>query len=105
MEVGNFENDLHYALSNVGISDSSLLSSCLYTNSDNTRELSTIKLVSAITNHKKKSNHEDANTSIFVYENNANVVSLNDWENLEYFTPLFPSLFPYGIRGYDYWWF
>ncbi len=51
LETENLENDLHYAVSNAGISDSGLLSGCFYTNTDDTREHPTMKLVSAITNH------------------------------------------------------
>lgn len=36
LETENFENDLHYVVSNTGINDSGLLSNCLYTNLDDT---------------------------------------------------------------------
>ncbi len=36
LETGNFENDLHHAVSNARISNSGLLSGCLYTDVDNT---------------------------------------------------------------------
>lgn len=58
-----------------------------------------MKLVLAITNYKRKSNNEDANTPIFIYKNSGCVIPLNDWKNSEYFTALFPSLFPYRIGG------
>ncbi len=34
LETENFENDLYHAMNNAGISESGLLSSCLYTNAD-----------------------------------------------------------------------
>ncbi len=65
-------------MNNAGISDSGLLSGCLYTDVDETQEHPTMKLVSAITNYKKKSNNEDANISILTYKNSGRVVLLND---------------------------
>lgn len=59
-----------------------------------------MKLVSAITNHKRKSNNENANTPIFTYQNSGRIVFLNDWENLEYFTAFFLIFFPFDIRGH-----
>ncbi len=59
-----------------------------------------MKFVSAITNHKRKSNNKDANTPILTYNNSGKVVPLNDWENPEYFTASFPSLFLFGIGGH-----
>ncbi len=100
METKNFENDLHHAMSNAGISDFGLLSDCLYIDADDTREYLTMKLVSAITNYKRKSNNEDANTPILTYKNSGRVVPLNDWENLKYFMASFSSLFSFGIGGH-----
>ncbi len=36
LETENFENDLHHAVNNAGISNSGLLSGCLYTDADDT---------------------------------------------------------------------
>lgn len=97
LEIENFENDLHHADSNVEISDSGLLSDCLYTNVDHTWDHFTIKLVFAITNHKRKSNNKDDNIPIVTYKNSSRVVHLNNWENLVYFMAFLPSLFLFGI--------
>ncbi len=59
-----------------------------------------MKLVSAITNHKRKSNKKDANRPILTYKNSGRVVSLNDWESSKYFTISFPSVFFFGIGGH-----
>ncbi len=59
-----------------------------------------MKLVLAKTNHKRKSNNKDANTLIPIYKNSGRVVSLNDWENSEYFTTFFSSFFFFSIGGY-----
>ncbi len=100
LEMENFENNLHHTVSNTRIGDSDLLSGYLYTNTDDTQKHPTMKLVSVITNHKRKSNNEDANIPIFIYKNSGRVVLLNDWENLEYFTVFFLSPFPFGIGGH-----
>lgn len=96
LETDNFENNLHYAVNSAGISDSSVLSGCLYTDTDDTQEYLTMKLVSAICNHKRKSNNQDVNTLILTYKNPGRVISLNDWDNPEYFTASLPSLFAFG---------
>ncbi len=85
----NFENDLHYAMSNARSSNSDLLSDCLYTYADNTQNHLTMKLVSAITNHKKKSNDEDTNIPILTFKNSGKIIPLYDWENVEYYTTFF----------------
>lgn len=51
LEMENFENDLHHAMSNTKINDSDLLSGSLYTSADDTQKYPTLKLVLAITNH------------------------------------------------------
>lgn len=67
LETENFENDLHHIANHIKIGDSGLLSGYLYTNVDDTRENSTIKFVSAITNHKNISNNDKTNSPIFTY--------------------------------------
>lgn len=57
LKTDNFKNNLHHADNNIGIRDSGLLSGCLYINMDNTWEHLTMKLVSAISNHKRKNNN------------------------------------------------
>lgn len=59
-----------------------------------------MKLVLAITNHKRKSNNKDANTPILTYKNSGSIIPLNDWKNLDYFTTSFPFFFSFGIRGH-----
>lgn len=58
-----------------------------------------MKLVSAVTNHKRNLNDEELDTPILTYTNNGGIVPLKDWENPEYFTAAFPTLFPYGVGG------
>ena len=53
LESDNYENDLHHAVEDAGLDDSGILSGCLYTDADDTREHPTMKLVAAMTNHKR----------------------------------------------------
>ena len=78
-------------MNNTKISDSNLLSSYLYIDVDNTQKYLIIKLVSAITNHKRKFNNKDINIPIFIYKNSQHIIFLNDLENLEYFITFFLS--------------
>lgn len=100
LEAGNFENDLHHTANNARIGDSDLLSGCLYTDVNDTQEHPTMKLVSAITNYKSRSNNDNTNSLILTYQNNGYVTPLNDWDNPEYFTASFPTLSPFGIGGH-----
>lgn len=68
LEIDNFKNDPHHTIKSARISDFDLLSNCLYTNIDNNQKHLTIKLVSTISNYKKKSNNQDTNTSIPIYK-------------------------------------
>lgn len=54
LEAENFENDLYHVVKNEGLGDLGLLRSCLYTDSDNIWEHSTMQFVLVISNHKKK---------------------------------------------------
>lgn len=46
--MDNFENNFHHIVNNIEIDDSGGLSSCLYTNIDDTQEYPTMKLVLTI---------------------------------------------------------
>lgn len=94
----NYENKLHHALGTGGLNDSGILSGCLYTDVYDTQENPTMKLVLAVTNHKRTAASEDTSEiPILTYENNGRPVPLNDWENPDYFTSAFPTLFPFVI--------
>lgn len=100
MKAKNFKNDLYHTINSTGIDNLGLLSGCLYTNADNTQEHPAIKLVSAITNHKKKSINKNNNSRILIYKNNKCIIFLNNWKNLEYFTAFFLSFFLFGITNH-----
>lgn len=78
LEAKSFQNDLYNIVNSKKISDSGLLNGFLYINIGNTREYSIIKLVLAITNHKKKSNNKNTNLPILIYKNSRSIISLND---------------------------
>lgn len=81
MEADNFENNFYHIASNAEIGDLGLLSSCLYTNINNTQEYSIMKLVLAIINYKNRSNNDKINSLIFTYQNNKYITLLNNWDN------------------------
>lgn len=98
LEIINFENNLYYVVNSAEISDFGILNGYLYTDIDNTQEYLIIKLVSAISNHKKKSNNQNVNTLILSYKNLDCIISLNDWDNPKYFTVSFSFLFLFSTR-------
>lgn len=93
LKIENFENDLYYAINSARISDLRLLNSCLYINTDNTWKNPIIKFVSAISNHKKKFNDYNINLLILTYQNVGHVISLNDWDNPEYFSLVLEDIY------------
>lgn len=101
LESDNYENELHSAVNDAGLNDSGLLSGCLYTDADDAREHPTMKLVSAVTNYKRGAALSDnVDLPILTYKNSGRPIPLNDWENPNYFTSAFPTLFPFGIGGH-----
>lgn len=59
-----------------------------------------MKLVLAIINYKNRSNNDNTNFPILIYQNNGCVTPLNDWNNPEYFTVSFSTFFLFGIEGH-----
>ena len=89
LKVENFEINLHYTVNSAKIKNSALLSVCLYTDSDDSQEHPTIKLVLVISNYEKKSNNNNANILILTYKNTRCIIQLNDWDNSKYFIAFF----------------
>ena len=100
LKTDNFKNNLHYIINGEKINDFDLLHSCLYINIENIWEYLTMKLVSTISNYKKISNNQNVNTPILTYKNPGCNFFLNDWDNPEYFTTSFLSLFSFGAKGH-----
>ena len=101
LHTDNFENELHHAVDSGGLNDTGFLSGCLYTDANDTRTHPTMKLVSAVTNYKNKAAlNEHMDLPVLTYINNGRSTPLNDWNNPNYFTAAFPTLFPFGIGGH-----
>jgi hypothetical protein len=113
IEAENCENDLQQALDDEA---SNLISSgCVYTDVNSARQLPTLQLLSAMLNLEKErferdrpaSSSGDTSTAQYIedvpvirYISNGRSVLMNDWQDPEYFTGSFPTLFPLGIGGH-----
>lgn len=100
MKIDNFENNLHHAVNNLGIGDSSLLSGYLYIDMDDTGKHFIIKLILAIINDEKNPNNIYIDALILTYTNHDHSVPWNNSDTSEFFTVFFPTLFLFRIRGH-----
>ncbi len=101
LNADNHENELHHSMSDAWLNDSGLLSGCLYTDIDDARDHFIMKLVSTVANYKQgAASTENLDLPILTYKNKGRLIPLNDWENPNNFTMVFPSLFPLGIEGH-----
>lgn len=88
-------------MNDAGLNDFGLLNGYLYTDIDDARKHLTIKLVSVVTNYKRGvALSDNVYLPILTYKNSGHPIPLNDWENPNYFTSAFPTLFPFGIGGH-----
>ncbi|WP_375449087.1 DUF6570 domain-containing protein [uncultured Nostoc sp.] len=101
-EADNLENDLHHAVDVAGLNDLGCLSGCLYTDADDARDHPTTKLISALANHKDSETPIDpaSEAPVLTYQSRGYVKPLNDWDNPDFFTAAFPTLFPFGVSGH-----
>ena len=120
IEDNNFENDLQQALDDEN--SDPISSGCVYTDVESARQHPTLQLLSSILNLGKErfenppanpSGESSANSSgespvaqyvddipVIRYVSNGHSVLMNDWQDPEYFTGSFPTLFPLGIGGH-----
>lgn len=92
--TNNCENEFHHIVDGIRLNNTDFLSGCLYIDANDTRTHPTIKLVSAITNYKNKAAlNEHINLPVLTYINNGHFISLNDWDNSNYFIAVFLTLF------------
>ena len=92
----NKENDLYYAIRSGNINKSGILSCCIYTDVNESRQISYLKLISVIHNLFNNNGAEDHNNKTrLVISNNlhGNGKLLNDWNNPDFFPCAFPALF------------
>lgn len=101
LSTDNYENVLHHAVDDAELNDDRILSGRLYTDADDNRTHPTLKLVSALTNYKNNEKAgEEVDLPFLTYTNKGNLTPLNDWDNPNYFTASFLTLFPFGIGGH-----
>ena len=99
LEANNLENELHHIVDATGLNDLGCLSGYLYTDADNAQEHPTTKLISALANHKDSETPIDpaSEAPVLMYQNRGYVKPLNDWDNPDFFTTAFLTLFLCGI--------
>jgi hypothetical protein len=103
---GLSENDLHDALNTMA--DDAIASGAVCSDIDGDRlnpELKMVMSLMAMINegehHSSESDgQEEVEVPVIVWESNGRRVLMNDYEDPEYFTAAFPTLFPYGKGGH-----
>ncbi len=94
----NEKNDLYHTIGSAGINESEILSGCIYTNVNKSRQNLYLKLISAIhnlSNDNGAKDHNDEMRSVISYNLYSNGELLNDWDNPDFFPIAFPALFFY----------
>jgi len=100
------ENDLHNALD--GMADGTIASGAVYSDVDGERQNPELKMVMAlmelINKPGERLSDADARNAVEVpviaWVGDGRHVLMNDYEDPEYFTGAFPTLFPYGRGGH-----
>jgi hypothetical protein len=108
----DYENDLQEAIPEE--LPHMISSGCVYSDVDSARQCPTLHLISAIMNMERERFEREAvaaasteSSSPYVedipvirYHSNGCSVLMNDWQDAEYFTGSFPTLFPLGAGGH-----
>lgn len=90
LNIDNFENEFYHVVDNARLNDTDFLSSCLYTNTNDTQMHLTMKLISAIINYKNKTTLNNyIDLLVFTYTNNDHFTLLNNWNYPNYFKATF----------------
>ncbi len=108
LSKNNDENDLHHVIGSAGINESGILSSCIYTNVNKSRQNPYLKLISAIHNFSNDSAPDDNGVEdhsidlplVITYNLQGDKKPLNDWDNPDLFPIAFFALFAYGNGGH-----
>jgi len=113
LRTGNHENDFQEALD--GQSSAPISTGCVYTDVESSRQHPTLQLVSAILNLEKGRLEREAprrttgeeggphyidDVPVIRYVSRGRSVLMNDWQDPEFFTGSFPTLFPLGSGGH-----
>jgi hypothetical protein len=104
----NYENDLQEAIPKE--LPHMISSGCVYSDVDSARQCPTLHLISAIMNMERERFEREAiaelssyyveKIPVICYCLNGCSVLMNDWQDTEYFTGSFPTLFPLGAGGH-----
>ncbi|EED14505.1 hypothetical protein TSTA_107130 [Talaromyces stipitatus ATCC 10500] len=107
------ENDFHQALPDE-IPDH-IGSGCVYTDLESERQRPTLHLISTVMDLERERLQSAATVTeasigglpryiddvpVIRYSSNGRLVLMNDWQDADYFTGAFPTLFPYGVGGH-----
>jgi Domain of unknown function (DUF6570) len=119
LEVGNCENDFQEAL--VDQANALVSTGCVYSDVESARQHPTLHLVSAILNLERDRLETEPSTAggegsggssagaashyiedipVIRYTSSGHSVMMNDWQDAEFFTGSFPTLFPLGAGGH-----
>jgi hypothetical protein len=103
---GFSENDLHNVLDDMA--DGTIASGAVYSDVEGQRQNPELKMITALMAmiNKPGESTSDADTRdaveipVITWIGNGHRVLMNDYEDPEYFTGAFPTLFPYGRGGH-----
>ncbi len=99
----NEKNKIYHAIGSTSINESRILSSCIYTDVNESRKNPYLKLISAIHNLSNNNIMEDHNNKpklVISYNLHDDGKPLNDWDNPDFFLIAFFALFFYGDDGH-----
>ena len=103
---GFSENDLHSALDDMA--DGNIASGAVYCDVEGQRQNPELKMVMALMEMISNSEQQPPNANsqdpveipVITWVSNGRAVLMNDYDDPEYFTGAFPTLFPYGEGGH-----
>jgi hypothetical protein len=96
---GLSENDLHNALDD--LADGAIASGAVYSDVEGQRHIPELKMVMALMEmvDRPQEGEQADQIPVIKWVGNRRVL-MNDYEDSEYFTGAFPTLFPYGTGGH-----
>jgi hypothetical protein len=103
---GLSENDLHNALDDMA--DGTIASGAVYSDVEGHRQIPELKMVMALMEMMDKAGEgpsdgdaqQAVEIPVITWSGNGQQVLMNDYEDPEFFTGAFPTLFPYGRGGH-----
>lgn len=91
----NDENNLYHTIEAIDINELRILSSCIYTNVNKSKQYLYLKLISTIYNlsdNNAAENHNNNLKLVISYNLHNDGESLNSWDNPNFFPIAFPTL-------------